>query len=120
MFRTPTAVQLSIETLRREPTTSSLRCNPVDVLTTRSDQALCIPARPGCAAILASVIDQERVYRADYASAGLKIEAAESALKEGIPNKQRDRVRAAYFALLEGVDELNLWLGANGYLAPGE
>lgn len=55
----------------------------------------------------------------DYGSAGLKIDLACAHLDEGIPNKQKERVEAAYLALMEGVFELSLWMQSNGYGVEG-
>lgn len=51
----------------------------------------------------------------DYASAGLKVDVALHHLDESLPGRQRARTTLAFKALREGVEELAVWLRANGY-----
>lgn len=46
----------------------------------------------------------------DYASAGLKIQAAMSALDESLPNRQPARTAAAWALLREGFGEMDAWM----------
>ena len=64
-----------------------------------------------------TTVTQHSVGSIDYASAGLKVDLACSHLEESLPNRQLERTSAAYKLLNEGVQELGVWLRANGYNA---
>lgn len=51
----------------------------------------------------------------DYASAGVKLDTGRAHLDEAIPNKQRERAVAALKLMQQGLEELSVWMRANGY-----
>ncbi len=51
----------------------------------------------------------------DYANSGTQIDAAVAALDEALPGAQKERAEVAYALLSRGVQELGVWMRANGY-----
>ncbi len=62
-----------------------------------------------------TINNSRKVGDIDYGSAGLKIDTACQHLEESLPNHQLHRTQLAYRALVEGTQELGVWLRANGY-----